>query len=154
MTVPARTWEEIKRIKSCGVFLAGENVYVAASARTIPGFEIDSEPIVTLDRNSPPALLGDAVLAALDSFRFDVEPPDPRVQRQSPLLKQSGFRSWKQFEKSVLYVLVRLDHSVFVTPTVREPRRGYAHRPDLECECSTVAQDIGKTLLKAFALCT
>lgn len=155
MTLTGKPWAEIKRIKTCGVFVVGEIVYVAASSRTIPGFEIDSEPILKVDRNGPLSALGNAVLTALDSFRSDVEPPDPRARRKSPLLGPTGFRSWKQFETNALHVRVHLDHNIFVTPTARDTEHGgYLHRPDLECECSTEALDIGKTLLKALALCT
>jgi hypothetical protein len=155
MTSTGKSWEEIKQIRSCSVYFIGEAVYVVASSRTIPGFVIDSEPILKIDPDGPPEALGSAVLNALDAFQFDVEPPNPRVRGKSPLLAKTRLRSWKQLERNAQYVMVHLDRNIFVTPTIRDTEHGgYLHQPDLACGCSTDPQDIGRTLLKALALCT
>jgi hypothetical protein len=93
MIGPARNWEELKRIKGCGVFFFPDAIYVVAAARTVPGFEIDSEPVFKLDRQCPPLSLGDAVLSALKAYRMDVAPPGPSGKNISPFFKQTGKKS-------------------------------------------------------------
>jgi len=156
MIAPARSWEELKRIKSCGVFFFPDAIYIVAAARTVPGFEIDSEPVFKLDRRSPPLCLGDAVLSALKAYRMDVAPPGPSSKNISPFLKQTGKKSWKQLEKTALHARVSLDGATMqIIPTERDARLGgYSHRPDLACECSLDAQDIGTTLLRALEQCS
>jgi hypothetical protein len=156
MIAPARSWEELKRIKSCGVFFFPDTIYVVAAARTVPGFEIDSEPVFKLDRQCPPVTLGDAVLCALKAHRIDVAPPGPSSKIMSPLLKQTGKKSWKQLEKYALHASVSLDGATMqIIPTERDTRvGGYSHRPDLACECSLGAQDIGATLLRVLGRCS
>jgi len=156
MITPARGWEELKRIKSCDVYFFPDAIYVVASARTVPGFEIDSEPVFKLDRQIPPPAVGDAIIAALNSFRIDVAPPDPRATKWSPLLIRAERKSWKQIEKVALHVTVSLDGAtVRVMPTERDARRGgYAHRPDLACDCTLQPEDIGMTVLGALERCS
>lgn len=156
MISSARNWEEIKRIKSCGVFFLPEAIYVVAAARTIPGFEIDAEPVLKLDRQCPPSALGDTVAAALNSYRIDVAPPDPSSKNIGPLLKETGKKSWKQLERSALHARVMLNGTTIkVMPTERDARRGgYSHRPDLACECSLDTYDIGTTLLLVLERCS
>jgi len=156
MIAPARSWEELKRIKSCGVFFFPDAIYVVAAARTVPGFEIDSEPVFKLDHRCPPVSLGDAVLSALKAYRMDVAPPGPSSKHMSPFLKQTRKKSWKQLEKVALHASVSLDGAaVQIIPTERDPRLGgYSHRPDLACESPLHAHDIGTTLLRVFEQCS
>jgi hypothetical protein len=156
MIGPARSWEELKRIKGCGVFFFPDAIYVVAAARTVPGFEIDSEPVFKLDRQCPPLSLGDAVLSALKAYRMDVAPPGPSGKNISPFLKQTGKKSWKQLERIALHASISLDGATMhIIPTERDASRGgYTHRPDLASECTLDAQDIGTTLLRVFEQCS
>ena len=156
MIAPRSSWEELKRIKSCGVFLSVDTIYVVAASRTVPGFEIDSEPVFKLDRHCPPPSLGNAVLDALKAYRMDVAPPGPSSKRMSPFLKQTGKKSWRQLEENTLHASVSLDGATIqIIPTERDARLGgYSHRPDLARECSLDDQDIGTTLLRIFEQCS
>jgi len=156
MTSGARTWEEIKRIKSCSVYFFPDVAYIVAAARTVPGFEIDAEPIFDVRREAAPSKLGDAIIAALNSYQLDVSPPDPRSKNVGPLLKRTGLKSWKQLEKKGLHVRVSLDGAaVRVMPTMRDPvRGGYEHKPDLAFECELVPADIGVATLQALERCS
>jgi hypothetical protein len=156
MTQERGTWEEIKRIRSCGVYFFPDAVYVVALARTVPGFEIHSEPVLKVNRDAGPACFGDAVVAALDSYRLDIDPPDPRSKNVGPLLKRTGLRSWKQLEKKAVHVSVSLDRGkVQVIPSMRDRQHGgYAYRPDLACECAPTPGEIGATMLRALECCS
>jgi hypothetical protein len=124
MSLTGKSWEEIKQIRSCSVYFIGDSAYVVASSRTIPGFTVDSEPILKIDRDGPLEALGSAVLTALEAFQFDVQAPDPRVRNKSPLLSQTRLRSWKRLERNAQYVMVHLDHTIFVTPSTRDTEHG------------------------------
>ena len=156
MNEPTRTWEEIKRIRSCSVYFFPDSVYVVALARTVPGFEIGSEPVLELNRDLTPSGLEDAVVAALNAYQVDVAPPDPRRKYNGPLLKRTGTRSWKQIEKTAALVVVSLDGNIIrAMPTIRNPRQqGYAHRPDLACECALTPAGIGATIMRALESCS
>jgi len=120
-----RSWEELKRIKSCSVYLFPDMIYVVASARTVPGFDIHSEPVFKVERNVQPSVLGDRVVTALNAFQFDVPPPSPRSKDVGPLLKRTGLRSWKQLEARALHISVTLDGEIIqVIPTARDLRHG------------------------------
>jgi hypothetical protein len=151
-----RSWEEVKRIKSCGVYLFPDMIYVVASARTVPGFDIHSEPVFKMERGAQASVLGEKVIAALNAFRFDVPPPGPGSKDVGPLLKQTGLRSWKQLEARALHISVTLDGEIIrVIPTARDLRHGgYNFKPDLTCECVLDRQEIGTTLLQALEKCS
>jgi hypothetical protein len=102
MISAGQTWEEIRRIRSCCVFLFLDVVCVVAAPRTAPGSEIDCEPVFEINRGAVPSCLGDAVVAALKSYRLDVTPPDFRRETVSPLLKRTGLTSWRQLEKKAV----------------------------------------------------
>jgi hypothetical protein len=40
MTSSGKSWEELKRVRTCGVFALPEKVYVVSSSRTVPGFDL------------------------------------------------------------------------------------------------------------------
>jgi len=137
------------------VFFLPKAIYVVASARTNPGFEISVEPAYELDRSSSSAHLGDSIVSALNSFQMDVPPPDPRSMNRSPILKTLKAKSWRQFEAAALHVIVILDgEKIEVTPTARDTARGgYTPRPDLTCECTFEAQRIAETVLGVLEHC-
>jgi len=140
-------------MKNCGVYATESDVYVVSLARTIPGFELVSEPMFKARRDEPSAL-GEAVLSALNAYKEGVAAPDPRAKIPSPFLKYSGFRSWKAVERSALHLSVRWNGpGVSIIPTVRDEHAGYAHKPDLAVTSSPEPSAIGEALLKALALC-
>jgi hypothetical protein len=146
----------LKQIKECGVYFFTDAIYVVAAARTIPGFCIDSEPIFRLERQSTPIELGEAIIAALNAFRLDVAPPDPRQTNTGPLLQKTRMRSWKELERRALLVAASMDgDAVRVTPTARDYKRGgYDYRPNLARECALDAVDVGTTTLRAVEDCS
>ncbi len=151
-----RSWEELKQIKSCGVFFLSEAIFVVAAARTVPGFEIDSEPAFKLDRRTPPSKLGDVIVTALNSHRIDVLVPDTGSNQVSPLLEITGMKSWNELEHAATHVSIRLDQGIVrVIPTARDPRHGgYVHLPDQAFECADQPQDIGNTVLAMLERCS
>lgn len=156
MTTSGRSWEELKKIKSCGVFFVPDAIYVVSAARTIPGFCVDCEPVFKVSIEGSPSALGDAVLSALNAFRLDVPPPSPEETTFSPLLSCVGKKSWKEIERVARHVTVSLDENkVSVIPTERDPRnRGYMHRPDLSSQCIPDAGLIGVALLGVLEHCS
>jgi hypothetical protein len=126
-----RPWEQIKQIKRCGIYLLPEGIYVVGTARTVPGFCIESEPIFKLERKTSTVQLGEAVIAALKAFRIDVASPDPGSRNTSPLLARTHMRSWKQLERTALLVEISFDgDAVQVMPTSRDLDRG-GYQPGL-----------------------
>jgi len=151
-----RPWEQIKQIKRCGIYLLPDGIYVVGTARTVPGFCIESEPIFKLERKTSTVQLGEAVIAALKAFRIDVASPDPGSRNTSPLLARTHMRSWKQLERTALLVEISFDgDAVQVMPTTRDlDRGGYQHRPDFSCECGLKPEDIGATSFRVLECCS
>jgi hypothetical protein len=151
-----RPWEQLKQIKRCGIYFFPDGIYVAATARTVSGFCIETEPIFKLERQTSTVQLGEAVISALKAFRIDVASPDPRSRNTSPLLARAHMRSWKQLERTAQLVEISLDgDAVHVMPTERDlDRGGYQHRPDFACQCRLKPEDIGVTSLRVLERCS
>lgn len=151
-----RSSKDVKQIRTCSIFFFPDEIYVVPSARTAPGFTIDSEPVVKLDRASAPSVIGEAVVTALNSFRMDVPAPDPRSKTPSPLLRLTREKSWTAIEKIALHVTVSLDgDKVSVMPTEHDTSHGgYAHRPDVAADCTLDSAEIGAAALRALEHCS
>lgn len=156
MSSSGQSWEELTRIKSCGVFFMRSTIYVVASARTIPGFEISVEPIFELNRSSPAADLGEAIISALNSYRMDMPPPSPRGVNRSLVLRSFNMKSWRQLERAALYIHVTLDDEIVgVMPATRDAKRGgYIHRPNEAAQCAFRSEEIGKTVFSILERCS
>lgn len=140
-------------MQTCGVYATESDLFVVSMAKTVPGFELDVEPMFKTSRKDQAAAIGQLVVAALDSYREGVPAPDPRGKVPSPLLQFAGFRSWKALEKAALNVLIsRNGARVTVVPTARQPRGGYAHKPDLAISATAEPGAIGQAVEKALSL--
>src|SRR6266700_4034678 len=95
--------------KHCSVFVRGEEIYVATSAKSVSGIYQDIEPIFKLRQEQGPHELGEKLLAALQSYREGV--PDRLYRRgvkfpASPFLLATHFTSWRAFEEGARYFSV------------------------------------------------
>ena len=140
-------------MQTCGVYATENDLFVVSMAKTVPGFELDVEPMYKTSRKDQAAAIGQLVVAALDAYREGVPAPDPRSKVPSPLLQFAGFRSWKALEKAALNLLIsRNGARVTVMPTARQPRGGYAHKPDLAISATAEPGAIGHAVEQALSL--
>lgn len=141
-------------METCGVYFRGDAVYVIASARTVPGILISSEPMFKLGRADPPRVIGEAVLAALDSFREGVPMPEDYRSVTGALVKFTGFKTWNAFARSASHLpVVRRGGEVEVIPTLRS-QGGFDHLPDKALKSPPEAEAVGQTLFEALKLCS
>jgi hypothetical protein len=141
-------------MKDCGVYLRGEAIYVIASFENESGIIISSEPVVKLDRNASPDVLGAAVLYALRMLREDMPMLDTRRDGKKALLAVSGIKSWREFLKGATYVSVDYEgNEVSFTPSYLERGSFMFMPPDMETKSPPQPEAVGKALLEALKRC-
>jgi hypothetical protein len=141
-------------VKACGVYFRGDAVFVISSAKTVPGFLIDSQPMFKLGRGEPPAVWGEAVLRALDSFREGVPMETAPRTAGREFLDFTGFKSWSTFAGKALHLSIAYDgKEVMVIPTVRS-HGGFNHLPEQAVRCPPHPPAVGEALLEALGHCS
>lgn len=113
--------------KSVSVDLRQGQFIVASFSKTPPGFWVVNEHFAMVEETVGDETLGQQVLAALEASNqtlLDV-PPKPTM----PVMAELGLRTYSQYVKGTLSVLVALEDDVLeITPTRNEgPREGFAH---------------------------
>jgi hypothetical protein len=125
--------------------------------RTTVGFYIDTDRVTEAPVDIDPDVLGGLLLAALAASRDNVPVHDrnaPLRERVGPMLKASGYRSYRSFVRDALSVGVeRTGDAVTFTPTRNGgptgPQRGFEYLPGDAVSCSVLPADVGRMALAA-----
>jgi hypothetical protein len=98
------------------------------------------------------AILGSAVLAALESSKEGIPPPAKEEVVFSPVLSAFGFKTWGYFVKDALALSVRYNGTrVYVTPTEKSGV-SFLHRDADKVECPSEPEAVGRAILDAFGV--
>lgn len=130
-------------VPTVAVFVTDDAIFVMNEKMTEVARET-VEPMHRLERDSPPEVVGKAILKGLDEFRDTDDPPDPDGLRK--LLDFVGARSWKPFAKSALNVSIAglSKDTVGLSPARANSRGDYLYRDTHECPRDATA--IGEML--------
>ncbi|HYR82920.1 MAG TPA: hypothetical protein VE422_02460 [Terriglobia bacterium] len=139
--------------KYCEVFLKDATVYVFPNLEPQPGVRLASQPIARLPLESPPEVIGEAVLQALSLFRRDVPFPENFEAASVAALNGTGFKNWKTFTRDARRLGVSSDgDKVKITPTVSDGRN-FADLPEKAVTCSSIPDEVGRGVLEGFSRC-
>lgn len=138
-----------------GVYFRPEAAYVVSSAWTVNGLLIDHEPVIRLERDAPFAVLGTAVLQALNATEMDVPEPEDRQSIIRPLLRAVGFRTWGAFTQGALYLGMNYDGMVVeIIPSAAKGRGAFDYRGDKAARCQPEPGPVGQLVYQQLTLCT
>ena len=96
-------------MQQCDVFFRPESIFVCCSLQTVDGIWIGSDPVVKLPPNASPEVLGKATIEILGASRGGVPRPASPALPTKQFLKKVGFRSWKEFSRSAVNLIVSFD---------------------------------------------
>ncbi len=141
-------------MESCGVFVDKDFVYVVGTAKTVPGFTVESGSMTKLPRSGEAGKVGRTVLAALWAYKEGVAAPPSRKVLDKRFLEFTGHRSRRRFEDACRYLLVQHDgRQVKVTPTAHGRAGGFTFKPGEAMPCNAEPEAITKALWKALERC-
>lgn len=130
-------------VPTVAVFVTDDAVFVISEKMTEVARET-LEPMHRLERDTPPDVVGNAVLEGLEAFRDSDDPPDPDGLRR--LLDFVGARAWKPFAKTAINVSIAgLSKDTVALSPARADNRGIYHYRDTH-ECPREATAIGEML--------
>jgi hypothetical protein len=149
-------------IRCANVYERPDRYIVCPQSRTRDGVWILDEPIVPMRSPVSTSLLGDAVLAALEASRVDVQHPEssqlrPRI---APFLRAAGVRSYAALQREARLVVVsRTETQVSVVPCRNRgatgPDRGYEEISGdaMAIERDPSSESMGSAVVAAFKKC-
>jgi hypothetical protein len=125
-------------VPTVAVFVTDDAIYVISEKMTEVA-RVTTEPMRRLERNSPPDVVGHAVLEGLEAFRDTDDPPDPGGQQR--FLDFVGATAWKPFARSAVnFSIAGLStDTVALSPARANSRGDYLYRDTHECPRSPAA---------------
>lgn len=119
-------------LPTVAVFVTDDAIFVISEKMTEVARET-VEPMRRLARDSPPDVVGNAILQGLDDFRDTDDPPDPDGLRK--LLDFVGARAWKPFARSAINFSIAgvSKDTVGLSPARADSRGNYLYRKTHDC---------------------
>ena len=130
-------------VPSVAVYVTADEFFVISQQITDAG-RVSIEPMLRLERDSAPAMVGESVLTCLAAFQDIEGMPDPDHLRK--LLEFVGSRSWAPFARRAINISVEGSSSDLVAlSAARANNRGaYAYGDSIDCPRD--AEAIGEQL--------
>lgn len=130
-------------VPTVGVFVTNDAIFVIAEKMT-EGGRLSVDPMLRLERGTPPNVVGEAILKGLAAFQDSDDTPDRDGLRR--LLEFVGARSWKSFAKGAINFSIAglSENTVGLSPALADSRGAYLYRDTHECPREAVA--IGEML--------
>lgn len=141
-------------IREASIHQRNDVMWIRAMSATEHMLWIADGPATVLFVESDASEKGEAVLAALARSRRVPHPTS--WDRPSLLLRASGARSWRAFEKNTKYVSIELDTKISIIPTQhRKKGDGYLHMPEKTIWLPSTATpaELGDAIDRGLALC-
>lgn len=135
----------------------GGRLFLHAYSLSLEGVWIMSRPIIALSEDCGGAVLGGAILEALNGSREGIPHPKSWSSVNDPLLRAAGVKSWKEFSKDARNVAIEeADGAITFLPSRLIPKDGsFVPSGDSRIAVRTLEPAVlGAELLRALTMCT